>query len=97
MEHSLVQRFIQVVGVYPVGSVVRLNTGELAIVTRINHQAPLEPVIMIVKGAGNTLLSHPETVDLAQPERGFHRSICAVTDPVLTGITPSTYLDQEPS
>lgn len=97
LEHTLVQRFIQVVGVYPVGSIVRLNTGEVAIVTRINRQSPLEPVIMIVKGPGNTLLSHPETVDLAQPDNASRRSISAVTDPVLTGINPTTYLDQEPS
>ena len=97
LEHTLVQRFIQVVGVYPVGSIVQLNTGEIAVVSRLNRQAPLEPVIILVKGPGNTLLSRPETIDLAQPERAPRRSILAVTDPASTGIHASTYLDQEPA
>lgn len=95
LEHTLVQRFIQVVGVYPVGSIVQLNTGEVAVVSRINRHAPLEPVIIVVKGSGGTLLSHPEKTDLAQPGRSPRRSIHAVTDPVSTGIIPTTYLDLE--
>lgn len=97
LEHTLVQRFIQVVGVYPVGSIVQLNTGELGVVSRINRQAPLEPVILVVKGAGNTILSQPETADLSLHEARVRRSIVAVTDPVNTGINPALYLDQEPA
>ncbi|MEK7335866.1 MAG: HD-GYP domain-containing protein [Nitrospirota bacterium] len=97
LEHTLVQRFIQIVGVYPVGSVVRLNTGEVAVVSRINRPTPLEPVVIVVKSAGNTMVAHPETVDLAQTEGATRRSIAAVTDPVSTGINPTVYLDQEPS
>jgi putative nucleotidyltransferase with HDIG domain len=97
LEHTLVQRFIQVVGVYPVGSVVRLNTGEVAVVSRINRPTPLEPEVIVVKSAGSTLVSHPETVDLAQTQGPTRRAIVAVTDPVSTGINPTVYLDQEPS
>lgn len=97
LEHTLVQRFIQVVGVYPVGSIVRLNTGEVAVVSRINRHMPLEPVVLVVKNAGNTIVSHPETVDLAHTEGPPRRSIAAVTDPGSTGINPTVYLDQEPS
>lgn len=97
LEHTLVQRFIQVVGVYPVGSIVQLNTGEVAVVSRLNRHAPLEPVIILVKGPGNTLLSHPETIDLAQPDHSPRRSILSVTDPLSTGIHATTYLDQEPA
>lgn len=97
LEHTLVQRFIQIVGVYPVGSVVRLNTGEIAVVGRINRNTPLEPVVIVVKSAGNTVMSHPETVDLAHTDGTPRRSIAAVTDPTSTGINPTVYLDQEPS
>ncbi|MCC6141067.1 MAG: HD-GYP domain-containing protein [Nitrospira sp.] len=97
LEHTLVQRFIQVVGVYPVGSVVRLNTGEIAVVSRINRSTPLEPVVIVVKSDGNATMSNPEIVDLAQPEGSARRSIVAVTDPVSTGIDPTVYLDQRPS
>ncbi len=97
LEHTLVQRFIQIVGVYPVGSVVTLNTGEVAVVSRINRATPLQPEIMVVKSAGNTILSHPETVDLARIQGATQRTIAAVTDPVSTGINPTVYLDQEPA
>ena len=97
VDHTLVQRFIQVVGVYPVGSIVQLNTGEVAVVRRVNRLAPLEPMIIVVKGAGNTILSSPETIDLAQAEGSMRRSIVGVTDPVSVGINPTTYLDQESS
>ena len=66
LDSTLVQRFIQVVGIYPVGSVVELNTGETGIVKQVNHQTPLAPVVLLVKSAGNTLLSHPHEQDLSQ-------------------------------
>ncbi|ULA63119.1 MAG: HD-domain containing protein [Nitrospira sp.] len=94
LEHTLVQRFIQIVGVYPVGSVVRLNTGEIAVVSRINRSTPLEPVVMVVKSDGNATMANPETVDLAHTEGASKRSIVAVTDPASTGIDPTVYLDQ---
>lgn len=95
LDPTLVQRFIQVVGVYPVGSVVELNTGETGIVKRINHNAPLAPVVLFVKSAGNTLLSHPQEEDLSQQTATPPRSIKAVLHPHQTGIDPTTYLDKK--
>jgi putative nucleotidyltransferase with HDIG domain len=95
LDPTLVQRFIQVVGVYPVGSVVELNTGETGIVKRINHNAPLAPVVLFVKGAGNTLLSHPQEEDLSQQTATPPRSIKAVLHPHQTGIDPTVYLDKK--
>ena len=95
LDPTLVQRFIQVVGVYPVGSVVELNTGETGIVKRINHHAPLAPVVLFVKGAGNTLLSHPQEEDLSQQTATPPRSIKAVLHPHQTGIDPALYLDKK--
>ncbi|CUS39581.1 putative Phosphohydrolase [Candidatus Nitrospira nitrosa] len=95
LDPTLVQRFIQVVGVYPVGSVVVLNTGETGIVKRINHNAPLAPVILFVKGAGNTLLSHPQEEDLSQQTATPPRSIKTVLHPHQTGIDPDVYLDKK--
>lgn len=97
LEHTLVQRFIQVVGVYPVGSVVQLNTGELAVVSQVNRHAPLRPRVIVVKGTGNTFLSQPEHADLNQAEGAARLAIVAVTDPISTGITPTLYLDRESS
>lgn len=95
LDHALVQRFIQVVGVYPVGSVVQLNTGEMAIVRCLHHEAPLEPIVIIVKGAGNTLLSRPEEHDLLHQAHTPYRSISTVKDPMSAGLNSSVYLDKE--
>jgi putative nucleotidyltransferase with HDIG domain len=95
LDPTLVQRFIQVVGVYPVGSVVELNTGETGIVKQINHEAPLAPIVLFVKGAGNTLLSHPREEDLSQQTATPPRSIKAVLHPHQTGIDPTLYLDKK--
>ncbi|MBS0150959.1 MAG: HD-GYP domain-containing protein [Nitrospira sp.] len=95
LDPTLVQRFIQVVGVYPVGSVVELTTGETGVVKRINHNAPLAPVVLFVKTSGNTLLSHPQEEDLSQQTSTPPRSIKTVLHPHQTGIDPTVYLDQK--
>ena len=95
IDHSVVQRFIQVVGVYPVGSVVELNTGEVGIVRRIHHDAPLNPVVIVIKSAGNVLLSHPEEHDLMHQTQTPRRTIATVKDPQSSGLNPSIYLDKE--
>ena len=97
LDETLVQRFIRVVGVYPVGSIVELNTGETSVVKQVNHHAPLAPVVLHVKSAGNTLLSSPQQQDLSQQIGTPHRSIIAVLDPRRAGIVPTHYLDKNPS
>lgn len=48
---ALVEQFIQCVGVYPVGSAVELNTGEVGIVIAQNPLRRLQPRVMVVKDA----------------------------------------------
>ncbi|MBH0179591.1 MAG: hypothetical protein HP491_17465 [Nitrospira sp.] len=95
LDASLVERFIHVVGVYPVGSVVELDSGETAIVQKINRGAALEPVVLIVKSAGNTVRSSPEEVDLSQQTVARRRRIAAVKDPGSSGVNPILYLNKE--
>lgn len=95
LDSTLVQHFIQVVGVYPVGSIVELNTGETGIVKQVNHDAPLAPVVLIVKSAGNTSLSNPHERDFSQQTETPPRVITAILDPHQTGIDPTLYLDKK--
>ena len=46
---ALVEQFIQCIGVFPVGSVVELNSGEVAIVIAQNMVRRMKPRIMIVR------------------------------------------------
>jgi putative nucleotidyltransferase with HDIG domain len=95
LDSTLVQRFIQVVGIYPVGSVVELDSGETGIVKRINHDAPLAPVVLLVKSAGNSLLSQPKEQDLSQRDKAPLRNVKAVLHPHHAGIDPAHYLDKK--
>lgn len=95
LDGTLVQHFIQVVGVHPVGSVVQLNTGETAIVKAVHHHAPLAPLVLIVKSAGNTRLSAPRELDLVAQIEKPHRSITATLAPAQAGIDPTVYLDKK--
>jgi hypothetical protein len=91
----LVQQFIHVVGVYPVGSCVALNTGEAAIVKQFNHHVPLEPLVVLVTDETGRHRSTPLDLDLAAQFRQPKKNIVSILDPINLGITPSLYLDKE--
>lgn len=56
---SLVEQFIQCVGVFPVGAVVELNSGEVGIVITQNLVRRLKPRVMVVLDAqGNPMRPH---------------------------------------
>jgi HD-GYP domain-containing protein (c-di-GMP phosphodiesterase class II) len=56
---ALVEQFIQCIGVFPVGSVVELNSGEVAVVIAQNMVRRMQPRIMVVKDAkGNPLIPY---------------------------------------
>lgn len=95
LDATLVQQFIHVVGVYPVGSVVELDTGETGIVKEVHHHAPLAPLVLIVKSAGKTLLSTPRELDLAAQIETPHRRVTSTLHPTHAGIDPTVYLDRK--
>jgi putative nucleotidyltransferase with HDIG domain len=95
VDGTLVQQFIQVVGVYPVGSCVSLNTGERGIVKQFNHQAPLRPLIVLITDEAGHHRSTPLDLDLAARLRQPEQAIASILDPAVLGIDPRAYLDKE--
>ena len=91
----LVQQFVQIVGVYPVGSCVALNTSEAAIVKQFNHHVPLEPLVVLVTDETGHHRSTPLDLDLAAQFRQPKKKIASILDPINLGINPSLYLDKE--
>lgn len=56
-DSELVHKFIKAVGVHPVGTVVKLKSNKLAIVTKMNKTDPLKPLVTIFynpKAGGHT-------------------------------------------
>jgi HD-GYP domain-containing protein (c-di-GMP phosphodiesterase class II) len=91
----LVKAFINLIGVYPVGTMVILDTYELAIVTAANPNPEVihRPMARIVSDAQGTVMYPGFVADLAeQTQPGvFSRSIIKVTNPDKYGIRVSDY------
>lgn len=65
-QKELVEQFVQALGMFPTGSLVELNTGELGIVVEQNRVRRLRPKIMIVLDEMKEPLHAFKTVDLRQ-------------------------------
>lgn len=89
----MVDQFIKCLGIYPVGSLVKLSSGLSAVVTGANQVRPLEPVVKIV-------LDHlmrpipPHSIDLSSaPGRGEGKlRIVEVLDHKELGLDLTQYL-----
>jgi HD-GYP domain-containing protein (c-di-GMP phosphodiesterase class II) len=91
---SLVQRLISLLGVFPIGSLVRLNTGEQAVVVWVHSHSRLTPTIKLLKDRSGRPYSDQEIIDLAaQPAETGLRSIDAVLDPHQEGWDISKILE----
>lgn len=64
---TLTQAFIKSVGIYPSGSLVRLESGRLAVVLEQNSERLLLPVVRVVYHAVDQIYLRQETVNLARP------------------------------
>ncbi|MBU1125146.1 MAG: HD domain-containing protein [Candidatus Omnitrophica bacterium] len=63
-DHKVLKALIERVGIFPVGTLVRLNTKEVAVVTRINPNSPLRPHVDIVLDAHGKKLAQIKQIDL---------------------------------
>ena len=61
---ALVEQFIQCIGVFPVGSVVELNSGEIGIVIAQNEVRRLQPRVMVVQDANRNPIKPYKILDL---------------------------------
>lgn len=89
---GLVERFIRCLGIYPVGSVVELNTGQHAVVSENNTDSPLQPRIHVVETSDATP-PYP-VVDLAAQTE---MRIVACHDPSAVHIDPAQVLGMTPT
>lgn len=64
-QEALVEQFVQAIGLFPTGSMVELNTGEVAIITSQNLTRRLKPELVIVMNGAKARLTIPKVVDLA--------------------------------
>ncbi|MFQ5657663.1 MAG: HD-GYP domain-containing protein [Candidatus Methylomirabilales bacterium] len=82
------ERFIDMLGIYPPGTVVRLTTGEIAVVTRPGSEDSSRPWVRTVQdGEGNTLEGEEVTLmDWNTDAEDYTRSIMVAVNPTVHGI-----------
>jgi HD-GYP domain-containing protein (c-di-GMP phosphodiesterase class II) len=97
LDPVLVKALITATGVYPVGTIVILDTFELAVVIRANHDGKRlhQPEVKILANAMGIPLADPVVarLDELNPATGVPiRSIIKTTDPVKYGIRVADYV-----
>jgi putative nucleotidyltransferase with HDIG domain len=82
-DQRLVRRFVQIVGIYPVGNLVRLDTGEVAVVVKANAADPYRPQVRVVMDATGRRLGRHYEVSLWEQHAGSGApaSVTAPLDP----------------
>ncbi|MBP2644745.1 MAG: hypothetical protein H6Q75_185 [Firmicutes bacterium] len=67
LDAELVDVFLENVALYPIGTVVRLNTGEIGVVVKVYSNLKSRPVLqMLVNAAGERLTGENQNMDLLQ-------------------------------
>jgi len=93
-DKALIEVAIKALGVYPIGSLIKLNTGESAVVVGLNHEHRLKPRIRIITDQKGQACIEPIDVDLStqngqQPQRTILRAL----DPKQEHVNVPAYLE----
>jgi len=79
-------------GIYPVGTVVELDTREIGIVSEINHLNLEKPKLIGIFDSHYRRLKEPKAIDLASEEYS-KASISRCLDACRIGINPKSFLE----
>jgi putative nucleotidyltransferase with HDIG domain len=91
-DQHLVRRFSQLVGIFPPGNLVRLNSGEVAVVLKAYAPDPYRPRVKVLFARDGTALERPYEINLWDVEDGQGPSIQNPVDPAGYAIDPLTHL-----
>ncbi|MEN3185647.1 MAG: HD-GYP domain-containing protein [Atribacterota bacterium] len=61
---QVVTAMVRHIAPYPVGETVRLTTGEIGVVVKLNEGLPIRPVVRVIRDQNGNLLEKPRDVDL---------------------------------
>jgi putative nucleotidyltransferase with HDIG domain len=63
---DLTRRFFHLMGIYPPGTMVRLDTGEIGVVKRGNPSEPMRPLVKIVYDNRGSPVTSPSVISLGE-------------------------------
>jgi HD-GYP domain-containing protein (c-di-GMP phosphodiesterase class II) len=94
-DRLLVERFIQCIGIYPFGTLVLLDTEEMAVVCGSRGESLLRPQVLVIYRNSKTPYPEPFMVDLSEKSENsswHRRSIIMPLDPRKWNIELEMYL-----
>ena len=93
-DQNLVRRFVQLLGIYPPGNLVKLSSGEIAVVTHVHAPDPYRPRVRVLVASDGTRLDLPYDRNLWESihEDGSLDAITSPVDPAEYGIDPLNHL-----
>lgn len=97
-DQDLIEKFIKVLGIYPIGSVVELKTGHVGVVVKLNAQHRLKPVVMLILNKNKEFYPRRKLVNLASTiweKRDGKPEISRILDPKEFNINIRKILDEE--
>jgi len=92
---AIVNQFVQCVGLYPIGTLVEMESGEIGVVIAQNRVRRLKPRLMLILGHDKKPLKHPATLNLLRDpvsRTGRPHAIRQALPPDAYGIDPQEYL-----
>lgn len=89
----LVKAFVNMIGIFPVGTLVKLNTGEIGIVMHQTRDL-MRPRVLLLTAFDGTEKESGAEVSLLETESGkYKRTIAGTIDPSIAKINVKQYLD----
>jgi putative nucleotidyltransferase with HDIG domain len=98
LDQHLVRRFVQLLGIYPPGNLVKLSTGEIAVVLHVHAPDPHRPRVRVLFTAEGGRLDLPFERNLWEPQPDRHptelESVVAPLDPADYNLDPLNFLEK---
>jgi putative nucleotidyltransferase with HDIG domain len=90
----LLRRFINLIGLFPIGTLVRMQTDEVGVVTHEHPSDPFRPQVKLVRGRQGEALEEPRLVNTWEPDgRGDYTwAVVEAVDPDEAGLDPLQYM-----
>ncbi|PYR58862.1 MAG: hypothetical protein DMF85_09565 [Acidobacteria bacterium] len=90
---KLLRRFINLIGLFPVGTLVRLNTEEIAVVVHEHPSDPFRPQVKIVRDRAGAAIEAPLVVNTWESGGGDAPwAVVEAVDPEAVAIDPLQYM-----
>jgi putative nucleotidyltransferase with HDIG domain len=97
LDQHLVRRFVQLLGIYPPGNLVRLSTDEIAVVLHVHAPDPHRPRVRVLFSADGARLELPFERNLWELQRDVSdvdlQTVAAPVDPADYNLDPLTFLE----